>query len=253
MLALQRAVLFPRFAVRPLPDPTRGVPGLERIELTTDAGTVEAFFLPGDGADPDHPAPAVVFAHGNGELIDYWTRDMDGFRRMGVSVLLPEYRGYGRSAGVPSEVDITADCVRFHDRLVERADVDAERIVFHGRSLGGGVVCALARHREPAAMILQSTFTSVADVAARWLVPRGLIRDRFESLEVVRDLDVPVLVVHGTHDSVIPVAHGRRLHDAAKGSRLVLYDADHNDCPPDPEQYWRDVESFMRRAGMLRR
>jgi pimeloyl-ACP methyl ester carboxylesterase len=251
VLGLQRAMLFPRYAAPPLADAGEGIPGLERLFLDTDDGRVEAYFIPGDGVDAAHAGPMVLFAHGNAELIDYWPNELRAYREMGVSVLLPEYRGYGRSAGSPSERAIREDFERFYDLAAARPDVDRTRIVFHGRSLGGGAVCALARTRTPRAIVLQSTFTSVADMARRYLVPRFLVLDPFDSLEVVRGLDVPVLVVHGRRDSIVPVEHAHELARAAKHAKLVLLDADHNDCPPDWRAFFAEVEAFLRDASLL--
>ena len=93
------------------------VEGLVRLRRDVDGGGVEAWVLPGRGASAERPGPAVIFAHGNGELIDHWPDVLSWYVRQGVTVLLPEYRGYGRSAGRPSERDITDDFVWFHDDL----------------------------------------------------------------------------------------------------------------------------------------
>lgn len=251
LVLLQRALLFPAFAVQALPGAGRGVPGLERWSIEIPGGHVESWFLPGAGVSAERPGPAVLFAHGNGELIDHWPELLAAYRRLGVSVLLPEYRGYGRSGGSPSEANLRADFVRFYDQLVERPDVDGARIVFHGRSLGGGVVCALSRERPPAAVILQSTFTSVPELARRWFVPRRLVRDAFENVPVLESTEAPVLIVHGRRDSLIPVSHAHALKAAARRAELLLYEADHNDCPPDWRTFWREVERFLRASAIL--
>jgi hypothetical protein len=196
----------------------------------------------------------VIFAHGNAELIDYWTEELSPYREMGVSVFLPEYRGYGRSAGSPSEQAIRSDYLAFHELLLARPEVDPSRVVYHGRSLGGGAVCSLASERPPAAMILQSTFESVPAVAARWLVPSFLILDPFDNLSVVQDLDAKLLVFHGRADATIPFDHGRTLANAARDGRLVAYDGvGHNDCPPRErmDHYWGEIESFLEEAEIL--
>lgn len=248
LAALQRQILFPRHYLAPDERPLQAMPEIQRIWITSDQGPVEGWYIAGLRPQNAAPGPAVIFAHGNGELIDYWPLELAHFARWGIGVLLCEYRGYGRSAGDPSEPAIAADFQQFHDWLVARPEVDPSRIIFHGRSLGGGAVCLLARRREPAALILQSTFTSVADVARRMLIPRALVVDRFESLDVVSRLRCPLLVIHGRHDSLIPFSHAERLHAAAANSTLVAYAADHNDCPPDWPRYWRDVARFLERA-----
>lgn len=251
VLELQRLVLFPRFAVRADPRAGATIAGLERSWITTEQGSVETWWLPGDGVSAEHPGPAVVFAHGNAELVDHWPELLAPYRRLGVSVLLPEYRGYGRSAGDPSERAIVDDFVAAFDALVTRSDVDAKRVVFHGRSLGGGVVCGLARRRAPRALVLESTFTSIVDMARGWLLPRALVLDPFESADAVAKLDVPVLVGHGSHDRVVPTAHGRALAARAPNGRFVSYDSDHNDFPPDRRTWFAEIERTLREAGVL--
>ena len=246
VFGIQRRLLFPRHLVVAPEAAERGVDGLEKLSLSTDQGDVEAWFLP--AYDAEGPAPVVIFAHGNGEVIDHWPRELEPYRRRGISVLLPEYRGYGRSAGDPSQERITADFVRWYDTIVGRDDVDPQRVIFHGRSLGGGAVCALAGERKPTAMILQSTFLSVSDVA--WWVPGMLILDAFDNLDCVRELDVPILVIHGRHDTLIPPSHGKELAAAASDAELVLYNASHNDCPPPGAPYWDDIARLLSRAGI---
>ena len=254
MFSLQRLMIYPRHAAEPLANPGQGVPGLVRLTVDSEEGPVEGFYLPGEGASAENPGPAVIFAHGNAELIDYWPAEMARYRGMGLGVLLPEYRGYGRSAGSPSQEAITADLLRFRDWLVARPEVDAARLVYHGRSLGGGAVCALAAHHPPAALVLQSTFTSIRRLARRFLMPGFLVRDPYDSLEVVRGLSCPVLVVHGRRDSLIPFQHAVDLRAAAGDrARLVAYpEADHNNCPPDWRAFWDEVERFLRGAGIVR-
>lgn len=228
-------------------------PGLERWWLDTPEGRVEAFFVPGAGVTADAPGPLVVYAHGNAEVIDPLPAWLAPYRAMGVSVLLPEYRGYGRSAGTPSERAIRADLVAFHDRAVARPEVDRERVLLHGTSLGGGAISLLAGERPPGAVILQSTFTSVADIAwDMFRAPRFLLANPFDSIGVHRRAPRPTLILHGVRDDLIPFGHARRLHEAIPGSELVPCEAGHNDLPPPDLDYWGTIEGFLRRVRMLR-
>jgi hypothetical protein len=235
LLAFQRHLLFPRGMIR---EPTETeVPGREVLWLSQD---VEAWFLPGEGVTADNPGPLVIFAHGNGELIDFLPQHLRPYRVRGLSVLLVEYRGYGRSAGDPSEEAIVADHVEAYDLVTKRPEVDATRILFHGRSLGGGVVCGLSRERPPTAMILQSTFTSVPDVAP-WWAAGILVQDPFDNIACVERFEGPILVLHGTADTLIPVENAHTLVEHAADATLVLDDAGHNDMPP----HWEDIQSFV--------
>jgi fermentation-respiration switch protein FrsA (DUF1100 family) len=248
--AMQRRILFPRHLTLPMTSAGENILGLERHWIETEEGRVEGWWLP---SGREGRRPAVIFAHGNAELIDYWPPLLDHYRRLGIGVLLPEYRGYGRSAGSPSQATITEDFVRFYDWISGREDVDPARIIFHGRSLGGGVVCALALQRKPALLILQSTFTSVRDMAARFFLPGFLVADPFDNLTVVRSLDVPVLVVHGRQDELVPLEQGERLARAARRGRLWVTEGDHNSTPPDWAEFFREVERFLREMGIIER
>jgi len=150
---------------------------------------------------------------------------------MGFAVLLPEYRGYGRSDGEPSQAAIVEDAVYFFDQVVENKNIDKRRIVYHGVSLGGGVAGQLARHRPPTAMILQSTFANIAEMAWQYAAPPFLARHPFYTDRVLADLDRPVLIFHGSEDRIIPVENGRRLDRVARNSRYVEYQCGHNNFP----------------------
>lgn len=252
LFLFQRQVLFPRGQIGAAPVSTPSIPGLERVWLNTSCGKVEAWFLPPPSQDAG-PAPAVIFAHGNAELIDFWPEQLGALRRLGMGVLLVEYPGYGRSEGAPSQQTVAEAFVAAYDALVTRKDVDASRIVLFGRSLGGGAVCALAGKRPAAALILLATFTSVRALAPRFLVPGFLVRDPFDNLAAVRAFAGPVLVAHGTRDGLIPYRHGVALSQAAQRGRLLTYDCGHNSCPPDWGVFWREVEAFLREAGILQR
>jgi fermentation-respiration switch protein FrsA (DUF1100 family) len=251
----QDRLLFRRDLVRPLPpEQLTWAAKATHLAIPLDAGqTVEAWFLPAPQASREHPAPAVVFCHGNAEAIDNLAWFVRKYHALGCSVLLPEYRGYGRSGGTPSQAGITADAVRFYDMMLERPDVDRRRIVIHGRSLGGGVAAQLAAQRTPAALILESTFTSVASMTGRYLAPPWLARHPFHTDQVLPTLDVPVLVAHGTLDVVIPVEHGRQLSKLARKATYIEYVCGHDDLPPpsQEDEHWRQIAKFLENAGVL--
>ncbi len=254
---LQTGMLFPAaYAGRPAADPPLGA---VVHTLDVDGGAVEAWFLP---APPDAlpgvetgagGAPLVVVCHGNAELIDHQVWFANKFRALGCAVLLPEYRGYGRSAGSPGQDAIVEDACRFLDWAVAQPGIDPARVVIFGRSVGGGVAAQLAARRACAAVILESTFTSVASMAWRYGAPPFLLRHPFRSDRVLPSLGKPVLIFHGDRDSIIPVSHGRALHEMTPGSVYVEFHTDHNDFPAMrfEREYWGAVEGFMRDAGLL--
>jgi len=243
---IQRSLLYPRGFARPEERLLSRVPDLERWSLPIDGGSVEAVLLraPGDG-----PRPAVIHAHGNAELIEYWAGPLGRYRdHLGVHLLLVEYRGYGRSAGKPSETGITADFRAAYDRLIARDDVDESRIIGHGRSLGGGAIGTLAAGRALAGMVFESTFTSVPEVVP-WVPPR-LMPDRYDTRSVLRSFAGPSLIMHGTRDATIPYPHAERLAEAANDADLVRFVAGHNDIPQDG-RYWGAIDRLLKRAGAL--
>jgi len=251
LFLVQRHVLFPRYMIpNPAPPDLKSM-GIEPWWLETSFGKVEAWYLPPAAVTAAQPAPAGIFGHGNGELIDYWPQELSRFAKVGVGLLLVEYPGYGRSAGAPSQAAIFETFALAYDRLAARTDVDPARIVLFGRSLGGGAVCDLALKRPSAALILMSCFKSVSAFAVRYLAPAFLIRDPFDNLSAVRQYHGPVLVMHGRTDEVVPFSHGQALHAEARNAKMVVYEAGHNDCPPDWAIFWRDVEDFLKAKGIL--
>lgn len=253
----QDALIFPAdVAPEPIPRPlTR--PLSEQVvvhEIFTPEGRNEAWFLPAPGASKDRPAPAVVFLHGNAELIDYQDHVIYAYHRLGVSVLLPEYRGYGAAAGKPSQAGILEDNLRFYDWLVHRPEVAPDKVVIHGRSLGGGVACDLATRRPPAALVLESTFTSAAALANRYLAPSFLCKYPFRNDLALRHLTCPVLIGHGRSDQIIPVSHGRALRDQVGHAVYKEYDCDHNGFPgaTNEDDWWETIRTFLAGAGITR-
>jgi hypothetical protein len=216
-------------------------PRSERIWLESPGARTEALLLAAT-APAAAPAPLVIYAHGNGELIDIWVDQFEPLRAAGAAVLLVEYPGYGRSSGSPSEASIRQAMVAGFDWAAAQPGVDHARIVGWGRSLGGGAICALARERPLAALVLESSFTSVRALAAElFRAPAFLVRDRFDNLEVVRAFAGPILLLHGERDQSIPVAHARALQAAAAHAELHVLPCGHNDCA----RPWELLERFL--------
>ena len=244
----QDSLIFPG-AARPRPTtPGPTEPGIEQLWITSaDGPRVEAWFKLGKGRSPRSPGPAVIYFHGNSDLIDYRWKSVRRYLDAGISALAVEYRGYGRSEGHPSERALIADAIRFYDGLKARPAVDAERIFFHGLSLGGGVAAGLAVHRPPAALILECTFSSIACMAGQYWAPELLCRHPFRSDEALSRLQAPVIIFQARRDELFPVEHGRRLHECAPDSRYVELDCAHPDFRTD----WDSIYAFLADAGLL--
>lgn len=249
----QDQVIFPRHFLslhqnKPIPN------SVEQVWIEQGNGQqTEGWFILGNGRSPQNPGPAVIYFHGNGEIIDecFDYQEIQNYLASGVSVLLPEYRGYGRSQGDPSEKAITKDSRNFYQWLIAKSEVEESKIIFHGKSLGGGVAAALAANYKPAVLILESTFTSIASLSHRYVVPSFLCRHPFRTERRIATLDCPILILHGSQDKVIPVAHGRQLHKLASTSKYIEWEKGHNDPPPDWETYWKSIWLFMSKNNVV--
>jgi pimeloyl-ACP methyl ester carboxylesterase len=173
-------------------------------------------------------AKVVLYLHGNQENVTTSVREILPLRELGYAVLLIDYRGFGRSeGGFPSEAAVYEDAEAAWNYLVRERHVDAVALYIYGHSLGGAIAIELAtRHPETAGLIVESSFTSIYDMARlkkRYaLLPMDLfLNQRFDSIGKVGELKVPVLYLHGTDDEVVPFAMGQRLFEAS-GSRASL-------------------------------
>jgi fermentation-respiration switch protein FrsA (DUF1100 family) len=247
LFVLQRALIYPgtHIAVPGIPP---SAPGLEVISLQTSSGSGEAIFLP---APTDERQPVVIFGHGNGEVIDFWVASFGGFRVRGIGVLLVEYPGYGRSSGSPSQDSIRTTMAAAYDHIAADPRVDKDRIFGYGQSLGGGVICLLAKERPLRALILQSTFTSLGIFASRYFAPSFLLRDRFDNISAIKGFRGPVLVIHGRDDRLIPWENGKLLAKSAIDGTFRLYECGHGCWDPERLPFWHDVDLMLLRAGLL--
>lgn len=225
--------------------------GVERVAIATPTGLVDALYLAPEPAEGQQRATAILYAHGNAELIEDWHQWFAHVRPTGVAVLIVEYPGYGRSAGGPSQASVRDAMLAAHDWLSQRAEIEPSRIVGYGRSLGGGAVCTLIGQRPLAALILSSTFTSLRPFAAGMLLPAMLVRHAFDNLAAVRTFKGPVLVIHGQLDELVPFSHGQALVAAAQDGQLLVYPAGHNNCPPDAVAFAPQLEDFFLRHGLI--
>ncbi len=229
----------------PLPD------GTARLDRPIAGGAVYAWFVP--AARAGERAPLVVAFHGNGGLAENATGLVEGYRQLGCAVLLPEYRGYGQAAGRPSEAALVGDAAELLELALQRPDVDGRRVVYHGHSLGGGVAAALAARRPPAALVLQSTFTSIACMSWRYLAPPFLARNPFRTDRVLPGFDLPILIIHGTDDQLVSPDHAHRLAALNPRARLVEYPGGHIDLPgaDQADDYWWQIAQTLQAAGVI--
>ena len=228
---LQRQLIY-------FPDPTPVPPaadviaGARDVRLhTADGLELGAWFVPATG--PVDTGMAVLVAPGNGGNRAGRADFAQELSRRGLAVLLMDYRGYGGNPGTPSEDGLAADADAGAEALT-KLGYPAQQTLYFGESLGSGVVAALQARHPPAGMVLRSPFTELADVGAHhypWLPVRALLRDRFPVTEHLTTSDVPVTVIYGDRDSVIPPVLSVRVadHAASLAELVVLAGADHND------------------------
>ncbi|MEM1303678.1 MAG: alpha/beta hydrolase, partial [Planctomycetota bacterium] len=234
-----------------------GVPpheAAERVAIETDAGEVAGWFVPGQGVSEDEPGPGVVFFHGNAELADDQAWIVSVYRPLGVSVMLAEYRGYGGQPGKPSEATITTDTAAWYDLMAARPEVDPHRVAAHGRSIGGAATGRLLTQREPAAVAVESTMTSIAAMVWRFGLPGTIMPSTFRTDRAIAGYDGPVLIMHGRDDELIPFAHGQKLAEiVGDQAEFVAFDATHNTLPSrdEADRYRASVESWLIRAGLM--
>lgn len=248
LFLMQRQIIYPGRYIRVSGPPPIGI---ETIALVSAAGAGQAWFMPPLKPGREGRIPLVIFFHGNGEVVDHLPEQAEGFRELGMGVLLVEYPGFGRSSVDPDEESIIATAVAAYDAALKLAAIDPHRIVVFGRSLGGGAACALAARRPTAALILQSAFSSTRPLARRLLVPGFLVRDQFDNGKVLASYRKPILLFHGNRDSTIPPEHSRELLRRAPHARLVELPSGHNDFPPDWRQFYSIIAVFLKDAAVL--
>jgi uncharacterized protein len=225
-----------------------GLSGVETVMLTTEDGeTIRAWYSPAAAA-----RPTILYFHGNaGEIGDRADR-FAVYQRQGAGVLFVSYRGYGGSTGSPSERGLVNDALTAYDWLIGRG-VAPRDIMVVGESLGTGVAVQLAAKRKIGALALEAPFASAADIGAQfywWLPVRLLMKDKFDSVDYIGDIEAPVLIVHGEHDELIPLAEAERLFAAAKEPKeMVVIDRGTHASIFAAETWTREVEFFNRAAN----
>lgn len=225
----------------------------EAITLTTaDGVSLDAWYVP-----TEHARGVLLYAHGNGGNISHRIDAIRLFRDMGLSVLIFDYRGYGKSTGKPSEEGTYRDAEAAWQYLVQQRGTAPRRIVMFGESLGGAVAAHLAAQHPPGALILASAFTSVPDMAAGlypYLPVRWLSRYRYDTRRYLQEVRAPVLLLHSPEDEIIPYRHGRALYEAAREPRQFLeLRGGHNDLFfANEEVFASEVGRFVKQHLALR-
>lgn len=252
--SLVAAVYLGQSALLYLPSRTlAGTPaqmGLEYEELritTADDIRLHGWYLPATQA-----RGTLLFLHGNAGNISHRLDSLQIFHNLGLNVLLFDYRGYGESEGRPDEAGTYRDAEAAWDYLVTKRGESPRRIVLFGRSLGASVAAWLATYSEPAALILESAFISVPELAADlypWLPSRWLARLHYPTRDYLAQVHCPVLVTHSSQDEIIPYRHGQALYQAAPEPKQFLpLEGDHNSgFLQTGDRYLKTLHQFLDR------
>jgi fermentation-respiration switch protein FrsA (DUF1100 family) len=211
---------------------------------TTDGVTLHGWFIAG------RTSQVLLFFHGNAGNISHRLDSIGQFQDLGLSVLIIDYRGYGQSAGRTTERGIYRDADAAWRYLTEGRGIIASDIVIFGRSLGASVASRLASENQPLALIVESSFTSIPDIAQNlypWLPARWLSRLSHATRDYVRDVRCPILVIHSRDDEIIPFHHGEAIFASANEPRTLLtIRGTHNDAfLLDERAYVEGLRTFL--------
>jgi len=224
-----RLVFYPGIGREIIATPSQISLPYEDIQLKTSDGiNLHGWYIPAP-----QPRGTVLFLHGNAGNISHRLDSVRMLHRLGYSTLIFDYRGYGNSAGAPTEQGTYLDAEAAWRYLTEQQHIPSCRIVLFGESLGGAVAAWLADRQKPAALVIASGFTSVPDLGQQlypYLPVRWLAHIRYDTREYLRTVSAPVLIAHSPADDIIPFEHGRALFAAANPPKQFLELAGgHND------------------------
>lgn len=241
VFAFQRKLVFPA----PAPEPMPAMPamkGAERLAIPGHPGPIHALRIP-----PVDGAPTVLFFHGNGDQLSDLVGFFQALHLTGLGVVAMEYPGYGASHGQsPSEDAIDADAETLIRWLEKNRGLTEDHLVLVGHSLGTGVAAAMAARSHGKRLVLLSPYTSIAAMGARvvpWLPTRLLTLDRFDTAAKAPKIEMPVLIVHGRRDMVVPFRMGRRLARLFPNATFV----------PEPRAGHDLLDEVPNLAGMIAR
>lgn len=222
----QRESIFEPAAVLQTSPARLGAP-FEELRIPSGSGAergeLHAWWIPAEKAD----APTVLYLHGNSHNISYNLENALRYRALGCNLLLVDYRGYGKSTGgKPSETKVYEDAEAAWQYLVGKRGIRPKQAIIYGLSLGGAIAVDLAlRHPEAAGLIMEGSFTSMqamGELKYEFLPVGLLLNQRFESLQRIPNLKIPVLLIHGTWDKKVPYEMSQQLYAAAPHPKTLL-------------------------------
>lgn len=214
-----RFIYYPTREIESTPDDAGLTYESCRFEAS-DGVSLSGWFIPAEKS-----RGVILFCHGNGGNISHRLESIQQFHRLGLSTFIFDYRGYGESGGELSEKGTYLDAEAAWRYLVEEKQFTPDEIIIFGRSLGGAIAAWLAKEHQPKALMVESAFTSIGDVGSEmypFLPIRLLTRFRYSTVDYIRQIHCPVLIVHSSDDELIPFSHGQRLFRAAPEPKRFL-------------------------------
>jgi len=246
-------IYFPDIAGRELVSSPENI-GLDYEDLTlpVDDGTkLHGWFIPFNHAANMHKQATLLFFHGNAGNISHRLDSIKLFNKLGLNILIIDYRGYGQSTGSPTEAGTYEDAQTAWHYLTATRGIKASNIIIFGRSLGGSIAAWLASQQTPAALIIESSFSSVTSMGQRiypFLPVRLLSRFQYNTKEYVKAVNCPVLVAHSRDDEIIPYEEGRDIFDAAPEPKyfLEMRGGHNNGFIVSGSNYMNGLDSFIK-------
>ncbi len=218
----------------------------EEVNLTTsDNVTINGWYIP-----TEETQNTILVAHGNGGNISDMMETIRQFHSMGLNIFIFDYRGYGQSTGHPDEAGTYIDAETAWKYLVTKRQIDENKIILFGVSLGGAIAIELAHNHKPLGLIVESSFTSLPDIAAKlypFLPVRLISRYDYNSAKKIGNVNTPVLVIHSSNDEMVPFSHGQKLFDLAREPKQFLeISGSHNEgFMISGKKYQAGLETFI--------
>ena len=258
-------MIFPRFIEkgfifhpeRSNDSATPDVYGIEYDDVifrTGDGLNLNGWFVPGKKPSPDADLHTLLWFHGNAGNINHRLENIKMLHeRVPVNVFIIDYRQYGRSEGKISEKGTYIDAGAALAHLHSRKEINQEKIIFFGRSLGSAVAVELALKEKCRALILETPFTSILEMGKKlypFLPVSLLLKTKYDSLSKIRNIKVPILIMHGDKDDLVPFEHGKRLYDMANEPKefYTIPGAGHNDTHiVGGDEYFDVIRNFVKK------